>query len=83
MLSLKELYEVSMIARKVCNKFNIGRVIAIPFKGEVNNFVRTYDRKDFGITPPGNTILSHLSSHGYKNFGVGKISDLFGHEFLN
>jgi phosphopentomutase len=82
-LSLKELYEVSMIARKVCNKFNIGRVIARPFKGEVNNFVRTYDRKDFGITPPGNTILSHLSSHGYKNFGVGKISDLFGHEFLN
>ena len=82
-LSLEELYEVSMIAREVCNKFNIGRVIARPFKGKVNNFVRTYDRKDFGITPPGNTILSHLSNNGYKNFGVGKISDLFGHEFLN
>ena len=81
-LSISELYKVSEIAREVCNKFNIGRVIARPFKGKPNKFVRTYDRKDFGITPPGNTILKHLSESGYKNFGVGKISDLFGEEFL-
>jgi phosphopentomutase len=81
-LNISELYNVSEIAREVCDKFNIGRVIARPFKGKQNEFVRTYDRKDFGITPPGNTILQHLSESGYKNFGVGKISDLFGDEFL-
>ena len=26
--------------------------------------------------------MQHLSESGYKNFGVGKISDLFGDEFL-
>ena len=82
-LSINDLYKVSEIAREVCNKFNIGRVIARPFKGSDNNFVRTYDRKDFGITPPGETILSHLSNNGFKNFGVGKISDLFGEEHLH
>ena len=82
-LHLDELYKVSEIARDVCNQFNIGRVIARPFKGELGNFIRTYDRKDFGITPPGKTILSHLHGHGYKNFGIGKISDLFGDEFLD
>jgi phosphopentomutase len=82
-LHLDGLYKVSEIARDVCNQFNIGRVIARPFKGELGNFIRTYDRKDFGITPPGKTILSHLHGHGYKNFGIGKISDLFGDEFLD
>ena len=82
-LNTNELYKVSEIAREFCNEFNIGRVIARPFKGESNNFVRTYDRKDFGIKPPGATILSHLSENGFTTFGVGKISDLFGEEFLN
>ncbi|MDC1070890.1 phosphopentomutase [Acidimicrobiia bacterium] len=82
-LNLEGLYKVSEIAREVCNKFNIGRVIARPFKGELGSFIRTYDRKDFGISPPGETILSHLKANGYRNFGVGKISDLFGEEFLD
>ena len=82
-LNTNELYKVSEIAREFCNEYNIGRVIARPFKGEGNNFVRTYDRKDFGIKPPGATILSHLSENGFTTFGVGKISDLFGEEFLN
>lgn len=82
-LNTEELYKVSEMAREICNEFNIGRVIARPFKGEIDNFVRTYDRKDFGIKPPGETILSHLSKSGLKTFGVGKISDLFGEEFLD
>ena len=82
-LNTNELYKVSEIAREFCNEYNIGRVIARPFKGESSNFVRTYDRKDFGIKPPGATILSHLSENGFTTFGVGKISDLFGEEFLN
>ena len=51
--SLKELYKICEISRKYCDEYNIGRVIARPFKGLVGKFERTYDRKDFGMAPPG------------------------------
>ena len=82
-LNLEKLYEICKTARIICNDYKIGRVIARPFKGDSNNFQRTYDRKDYGITPPGETILSYLSKNKYKNLGIGKISDLFGKEFLD
>ena len=82
-LSVDELYEISKVARKVCNDYNIGRVIARPFVGDVGNFERTYDRKDFGIDPPEETILSYLNKNNLKTVGIGKISDLFGEEFLD
>ena len=78
-----ELYEICKKARIICNDYNIGRVIARPFKGEIGSFERTYDRKDFGMKPPGDTILSHLSKNNFKTIGIGKISDLFGNEFLD
>ncbi len=78
-----ELYEICKKARIICNDYNIGRVIARPFKGKIGSFERTYDRKDFGMKPPGETILSHLSKNNFKTVGIGKISDLFGNEFLN
>ena len=81
-LPLEELYEVCRTARIICNDYNIGRVIARPFKGAHNNFQRTYDRKDFGITPPGETLISYLNKNQYKTLGIGKISDLFGEEYL-
>ena len=81
-LNLEQLYEVCERARIVCNDYNIGRVIARPFKGTPNNFERTYDRKDFGITPPGETLISYLSKNEFKTLGIGKISDLFGEEYL-
>ena len=82
-INLKTLYEVCEAARIVCNDYNIGRVIARPFKGTPNNFERTYDRKDFGITPPGETLLSYLNKNKYKTLGIGKISDLFGEKYLD
>jgi len=82
-IDLEELYKVCKAARIVCNDYNIGRVIARPFKGTSNNFKRTYDRKDFGITPPGETLLSYLNRNKFKILGIGKISDLFGEEYLD
>jgi phosphopentomutase len=82
-IGLKTLYEVCKAARIVCNDYNIGRVIARPFKGTPNNFKRTYDRKDFGITPPGETLLSYLNKNKFKILGIGKISDLFGEKYLD
>jgi len=82
-LPVNELYKICKISRQYCNEYNIGRVIARPFIGEKDNFQRTYDRKDFGITPPGETILSQLFKFGKNSLGIGKISDLFGDEFLS
>ena len=82
-LPVNELYKICKISREYCNEYNIGRVIARPFIGKKDNFQRTYDRKDFGITPPGETILSQLFKYGKNSLGIGKISDLFGDEFLS
>ena len=82
-LSVDDLYKICKISRKYCNEYNIGRVIARPFIGDKGNFHRTYDRKDFGITPPGETILSQLFKSGKNSLGIGKISDLFGEEYLS
>ena len=81
--NLEELYRICEISRKHCNEYNIGRVIARPFKGPINGFERTYDRKDFGMNPPGETLISYLSKNNIKTYGIGKISDLFGTEFLS
>ena len=82
-LSTNELYKICEISRIHCNDYNIGRVIARPFIGPIGNFKRTYDRKDFGISPPGDTLLSQLFQNDISTLGIGKISDLFGEEFLN
>lgn len=81
--SLEELYRICEISRKHCNQYNIGRVIARPFRGPNNAFERTYDRKDYGMNPPGETLLSYASKNNLKTYGIGKISDLFGIEFLS
>ena len=81
--SLKDLYKICEIARKYCDEYNIGRVIARPFKGSIGHFKRTYDRKDFGMNPPGETLLSYLFKNNMKTYGIGKISDLFGTDYLH
>ena len=81
--SLKELYKVCKVARKYCNDYNIGRIIARPFVGSIGDFKRTYDRKDFGMNPPGETLLSYLFSNNFKTYAIGKITDLFGTDYLH
>ena len=81
--NIESLYKICNIARKHCDKYNIGRVIARPFKGSLGNFVRTYDRKDFGMKPPGDTILNLLLENNISTYGIGKIMDLFGTEYLS
>ena len=81
--NLKELYKICEVARKYCDDYNIGRVIARPFKGSIGDFKRTYDRKDFGMNPPGETLLSYLFDNNLKSYGIGKITDLFGTDYLH
>lgn len=55
----------------------VGRVIARPFVGEVGNFTRTGNRKDFAIAPPSPTICDYVHDAGRMVYAVGKIGDIF------
>jgi phosphopentomutase len=81
-IPLDRLYEICRIARRHCNDFNIGRVIARPFIGEPGAFKRTYDRHDFAMPPHSLTVLDNAKSAGLSVFGVGKIEDLFAGQGL-
>ena len=76
-LSVAELYGLCEIARRHCDEYRIGRVIARPFVGEPGNFRRTYDRKDFSMLPPASTLLDQVSEAGMTVWGIGKTEDLF------
>jgi phosphopentomutase len=56
---------------------NVGRVIARPFEGPPGAFVRSHERRDFSVPPPGPTVLDRLQEAGVAVLGVGKIQDIF------
>ena len=75
---VETLYEYCLIARKILvGKHSVGRVIARPFVGEVGNFTRTNNRRDFSVEPSGKTVLDLLKNDGLDVISVGKINDIF------
>jgi len=74
---IDEQYRIAKIARKICDKYGITRVISRPFIGEYPNFVRTPNRKDFSVPPGGKTLLEYMEEQGVRVFGVGKASPIF------
>ena len=75
---LQRLYEISDIARKLVDKYNIGRVIARPFIGEAKGaFSRTGNRHDISCPPPTPTLLDDLKKAGGRVVSIGKIADIF------
>ena len=80
---LKRLYEVCEIARKLVDKYQVGRVIARPFKGTVGGFRRTANRKDYTTPPHRDTLLDVLKSHGHQVIAIGKIADIFAHQGIS
>ncbi len=74
---LERLYEICAIARELTRPLGLGRVIARPFVGEPGAFVRTYDRRDWSLSPPRPTVLDRLVAAGREVVGIGKISDIF------
>lgn len=75
---LERLYDICERARKVMKgKHNVGRVIARPFAGNVGEFYRTPDRRDYALKPPKKSMCDVLSRHGKEVIGVGKIYDVF------
>ena len=75
--SIEELYHMCEVARKLCvGKYGVGRIIARPFAGEYP-FVRTAERKDYSLDPPGKTILDDVKDAGMQSVAIGKIEYIF------
>jgi phosphopentomutase len=75
---LETLYAWCRTARALLTgEHAVGRVIARPFDGEPGSFVRTPERRDFSLPPPGPTVLDALVAAGVAVYGVGKIHDIF------
>ncbi|MBN2656272.1 MAG: phosphopentomutase [Spirochaetales bacterium] len=80
---IDKLYEMCEIARKLCDEYYVGRVIARPFDGKPGEFFRTKDRHDYSIALPGDTILDHLRKNGVETVAVGKIGSIFDEQGID
>jgi phosphopentomutase len=75
---LEQLYEWCRIARGLLvPPHRVGRVIARPFEGAPGAFVRSPERRDLSVPPPGPTVLDALRDAGVRVCAVGKIQDIF------
>jgi phosphopentomutase len=75
---LDELYRACAMAREMLVAPNdVSRVIARPFVGTPDAYIRTKNRRDFSIAPPSETLLDALAAAGVPRAGVGKVDDLF------
>lgn len=81
-IPVEKLYEMCKTAREILDnpKYNVGTVIARPFVGDkAENFVRTYNRRDFESVSFGKTMLDVITDEyeGAEVIAIGKIEDLF------
>lgn len=81
-IPVEKLYEICKVARKILDnpKYNVGTVIARPFIGnKAENFVRTYNRRDFESATFGKTMLDVITEEDKDAdvIAIGKIEDLF------
>jgi phosphopentomutase len=81
---LEQLYAWCETARELLTgEHAVGRVIARPFDGEPGSFVRTKERRDYALPPPGRTVLETVQKGGVRTLGVGKIEDIFSRQGLD
>ena len=78
-IPIEELWRICAIARELMRgEHNIGRIIARPFVGPgKGHFKRTANRKDFTVTPTGETVVERATKAGKHVIGLGKIADIF------
>lgn len=77
-IPLERQYEICRIARELMSGADtVGRIICRPFLGEEHAYYRTENRRDFGVDPPGETLLDALKEAGKDVIAVGKIEDIF------
>jgi phosphopentomutase len=78
-IPVAELWRICAVARELMRgEHNIGRIIARPFVGSgKGHFKRTANRKDFTVTPTGETVLERATRSGRHVIALGKIADIF------
>src|SRR5713101_6255751 len=77
-IPIGELYRMCEIARKLLDgPHRVGRVIARPFTGTPDNFVRTTRRHDYAVDPPKPMLMDVLAERKVRVFGIGKIHDIY------
>jgi phosphopentomutase len=74
---LERLLKLCRDIAPILHGMKVGRVIARPFTGEVGDFKRTANRKDFAIATPAPTICDYVHDAGRTVHAVGKIGDIF------
>lgn len=77
---LQRLYDICDVARKLVDKYNVGRVIARPFIGENGDYTRTGNRRDIATSPPAPTLFDQLIEQGGTTIAIGKTADIFAHQ---
>ena len=76
---VEKLWEYGEKAREICNskpEWKVGRIIVRPYIGNDGSYERTYNRHDYGVTPPGRLITNNLQDAGIKVTAIGKINDI-------
>ena len=81
-IPIEKLYKLCKITRKLCDPYQVARIIARPFIGSPGNFTRTKRRKDYSISKPEKCILEHFQKNGIETIGIGKIGNIFNEEGL-
>ena len=78
-IPIERQYEICAIARELMTGGDaVARVICRPFTGDsVSGYARTENRRDFALSPPGDTLLDLLSGTGKDVVAIGKIEDIF------
>ncbi len=80
-IPLAELYEACEKAHEMLiqeGQILVERVIARPYHGEPDNYVRENEnRHDYGIEPFGDTYMDKIEKAGQEVVAVGKIRDIF------
>jgi len=81
-IPLEELYRACEIARRLTSEeeYAVGRVIARPYTGRPGSFVRTANRRDYAVKPPGKTVMNQLEEAGLDCIAIGKINDIYSGE---
>lgn len=72
------LYDIcARVRTQTTGEHAIGRVIARPFRGADERFVRTDGRRDLSLAPPSRSYLEELRDAGAPVHSVGKVGQLF------
>lgn len=81
-IPVSKLYEYAEKIRKITfrEEWKIGRVIARPFTGKLNNFKFTNERQDYAVKPPTMSIMNFLKEKDFSVISIGKIADIFDQE---